>query len=193
MTKCTLFLSGLFFLFFFSASAQNQGNSWIAIETDPISTTFGAKTFSVLVEPAQLPHWSLFVNVVSADFPDWMDDFLNPKNKGKGFDIKIGIGGGFAFDYFLKPERTGLYFGMINLFFQNDITLNNATKKILTHNVIPRAGYRWYPFSRTAFYLNPFFGFRYEYALEGALRIENQEFTPAGIQPFATLHIGYHF
>lgn len=193
MTKSTLFLSGLFLLFHFRASGQNQGNSWMAIETDPISTVFGAKTLSILVEPTQLPHWSLFFNVVNADFPDWMDDFLNPKNKGKGFDTKIGIGGGFAFDYFLKTERKGLYLGLINLFFQNDITLNDAKEKILTHNVIPRVGYRWYPFTKAAFYLNPFLGIRYEYALEGAVRIENQEFTPAGLQPFGTLHIGYHF
>jgi|GEM_PF-5563558 len=193
MIKSKLFLSGLFLLFFFSAAAQNQSNGWIAIETDPVSTAFGAKTLSVLVEPTQLPQWSLFVNVVSADFPGWMDDFLNPKNKDKGFDSKIEIGGGIALDYFLKPERKGLYIGLINLFFRNDITLNDAKDKILTHNVIPRAGYRWYPFTKTAFYLNPFLGVRYEYALGAAVRIENQEFTSAGIQPFATLHIGYHF
>ena len=64
----------------------------MAIETDPMTTFFGAKTISFIYEPNKPKHWSLFTNVVSADFPDWMDDLLNKNNKGKGLDTKVKIG-----------------------------------------------------------------------------------------------------
>ncbi|KJD31195.1 hypothetical protein PW52_16770 [Tamlana sedimentorum] len=173
--------------------AQEKEKSWIGLETDPISSAFGAKTLSVVIEPQKSHHWSLFLNVVNADFPNWMDDFLNPKNKGKGFDSKINIGGGFAIDYFIKEERKGVYLGLINLFFQNEISRNTVSGKVLTHNIIPRVGYRWYPFKKAKLYVNPFLGLRYEYSFQNTLMIDGAVFTPAGIQPFGTIHIGYHF
>ena len=191
MTKCKLLLLVLMLCFGLPMTAQ-QANGF-AIETDPVSTVLGARTISLLLEPSQLPHWSFFTNVVQADFPDWMDDFLNPTNKDKGFETKINIGGGFAVDYFLQAQREGLYFGLLNLFFQNEVSRAEASEKVMTHNIIPRVGYRWYPFQKSAFYVNPFVGLRYEYAWDTAVRLEGQEFSAAGTQPFATVHIGYHF
>lgn len=173
--------------------AQEKEKSWIGLETDPISTVFGARTLSVVVEPQKIKHWSLFLNIVSADFPKWMDDFLNPNNKGKGFDTKVNIGGGFAIDYFIKEKREGVYIGLINLFFNNEIARNNLSDKVLTHNIIPRIGYRWYPFKKEVFYINPFLGMRYEYTWQNTLIVDSEEFTPSGIQPFGTIHIGFHF
>ena len=180
----------------FGLFAQEKDKHWIGVETDPISTVFGARTLSVLIEPPKIEHWSLFLNVVHADFPNWMDDFLNPNNKGKDFDTWIRIGGGVGLDYFTKEEREGLYFGLLNLFFQNDIiskNQNDVPKSVLTHNVIPRVGYRWFPFQKIRFYVNPFVGLRYEYSLGEPQFIDGKEFLAAGIQPFGTVHIGYHF
>ncbi|MCE7995572.1 MAG: hypothetical protein HEP71_26575 [Roseivirga sp.] len=174
------------------ANAQND-KSWLAIETDPMTTVFGAKTISLLVEPEGLKHWSIFTNLVSADFPQWMDDLLNPKNKDKGIDSKIKIGGGFALDYFFKPEREGYYVGLINLFFNNELEKGVARETVLSHNIIPRVGYRWCPFKGRNFYLNPFLGIRYEYLIEEAVSLQGETFKAAGIQPFGTVHIGYHF
>lgn len=172
---------------------QEKEKKWIGLETDPISTAFGARTLSAVIEPQTVNHWSLFLNIVNADFPNWMDDFLNPKNKGKGLDSKINIGGGFAVDYFINTERKGIYLGLLNLFFQNEVALNNSKGKLVTHNLIPRMGYRWYPFDKVNFYLNPFIGLRYEHAFQNTLTVDGIEFRPAGIQPFGTMHIGYHF
>ena len=177
----------------FSLFGQDKEKHWIGLETDPISTVFGARTLSAVIEPPKIKHWSLFLNVVNADFPNWMDDFLNPKNKGKDFESEINIGGGFAIDYFIKEEREGTYFGLINLFFQNEISRNATSQIILTHNIIPRLGFRWFPFQKNNLYINPFLGLRYEYSLEKIQFVDGQEYLPAGIQPFGTVHVGYHF
>lgn len=173
-------------------NAQNN-RSWLSIETDPMTTMFGAKTVSLLVEPENIRHWSLFTNVVSADFPQWMDDLLNPKNKDKGIDARIKVGGGFALDYFFRPEREGYYVGLINLFFNNALQKGSTEETVVSHNIIPRVGYRWYPFKGRNFYVNPFLGIRYEYLLTKAMPLQGESFKAAGTQPFGTIHIGYHF
>lgn len=175
------------------ASEAQKPKTWLAIETDPITTLFGATTLSVLIEPQRVGNWSLSTNIVAADFPDWMDNLLNPANKGKGFDTRIAIGGGFAIDYFLKAEREGCYVGFINLFFQNKVEKGGASGDVLSHNIIPRVGYRWYPFERSNFYVNPFLGIRYEYLPKHRLIVGGEEFEAAGFGPFGTIHIGYHF
>ena len=170
----------------------SQERKLMALETDPITTALGAKTLSVLFEPAELEHWSLFTNLVSADFPDWMDDLLNPKNEGKGFDTRVVLGGGFAIDYFVKPQREGLYAGLLNLVFVNEVARSGQTDRLLSHNVIPRIGYRWYPFPKLGLYLNPFMGLRYEY-LWSSEHTGKLPFEAAGLGPFGTIHIGFHF
>lgn len=34
---------------------------------------------------------------------------------------------------------------------------------------------------------------RYEYTWQNTLIVDSEEFTPSGIQPFGTIHIGFHF
>jgi len=188
-------VSKLFFIIITLASwimvnGQDQRHKLVALETDPISTLLGAKTLSVVLEPKRPGHWSFFLNGVTANFPDWVDDVLNPNNKNKGFATKISFGGGFAVDYFLKEERKGIYVGLMNLFFDNNVRNGGLQKSILTHNVIPRLGYRWYPLNQKTLYLNPFVGIRYEYSLNGMTTIKGQKFEAAGLQPFGTIHIG---
>lgn len=192
-----IILVGILVSSFSKIHAQGKERSWFGLETDPISTTFGARTLSAVVEPAKMGHFSLFFNVVNADFPNWMDDFLNPKNKGKGLESKIKIGGGFGGDYFVKEEKEGLYFGLLNLIFEYQVRQSTGpsdeSNTFLTGNLIPRIGYRWYPSKKVNFYINPFLGMRYEYAMQNPLIYDTTEYLPAGVQPFGTVHLGYHF
>ena len=165
----------------------------IVIETDPITTVFGAKTISLLIEPERLNHFSVFTNVVRADFPDWLDDFTNPHNEGQGFDHQIAIGGGAGLDYFKSPSKNGLYFGVLNLFFKNEVSAEGLTREITTHNIIPRVGYRKFIFNSSHVYINPFIGLRYEYVTAGDRSFITKTYEPAGIQPFGTVHLGYKF
>ncbi len=174
-------------------SLNAQSLSGIYIETDPLTTMLGAKTISVVIESDKLQHWSLFTNVVSADFPEWMDNFLNPANKGKDFDSRIKIGAGLAIDYFLSPEQEGWYVGVINLVFNYKIQKNGSAEEILALNTIPRIGYRHFFTKNKNWYLNPFAGFRYESLLDKSRVISGSEFEPAGLQPFGTVHLGYKF
>lgn len=191
--KKTIFACATYLFFCLTMYAQESREAWLALETDPFSTVLGAKTLSIIIEPNIFNHWSVFSNVVSADFPGWVDDFLNPKNRGKGFDSKINLGGGLAIDYFIREDHQGIYIGLINLFFHNEISRNGFFEKSKSHNVIPRVGYRWFPFEKKRLYLNPFLGMRYEYSIGEDIKLDGVTFKAAGFQPFATMHIGYHF
>lgn len=176
-----------------AGQAQQRASKWLFIETDPVSMSIGARTLWVGVEPPEFRHFSVAFNISSADFSNQIDDLLNPHNQGKGFDARVKLGGGMAIDYFFKANKTRFYIGMIHLFFNNEVSLKNKMATFLTHNIFGRTGYRWYPFKKASFYLNPFIGFRYEYLPQGKEMIVDREFKAAGLQPFGSVHIGYHF
>lgn len=183
----------IFTLAILAPSLNAQPLSGLHIETDLLTTMLGAKTISVVIESDKLQHWSLFTNVVSADFPEWMDDFLNPANKGRGFNSRIKIGGGLAIDYFLTPEQEGWYVGLINLAFNYQVQKDGRTKEVLALNTIPRIGYRHFFTKDKNWYVNPFAGFRFESFVDKSNIISGSEYEPAGLQPFGTVHIGYKF
>ncbi|MEM7573949.1 MAG: hypothetical protein AAF433_13665 [Bacteroidota bacterium] len=190
-TKGILFIG--FVILNLGLLAQTSSRHWLSLETDPITTVFGARTLSFTIEPLKPKHWSWFGNIVRADFPDWMDELLNPKNADKGFDSEISIGGGIGIDYFFKEDREGLYVGLLSLFFEYSISRDQLRAPLLTHNLIPRLGYRWYPWKKLSWYLNPFLGWRYEHSFGKSLELGEQRFLPAGWQPFGTIHLGFHF
>lgn len=125
-------------------SLKAQSSTNYHIETDPMTTMFGAKTISLVLENDNIKHWSVFANVVTADFPNWMDEILNPANKGKGFDSRIKIGGGLSVDYFLDSKNQGWYVGWIHLVFNYQVQKDGIGKNLLALNTIPRVGYRYF-------------------------------------------------
>ncbi|MBV6646088.1 MAG: hypothetical protein KI790_11605 [Cyclobacteriaceae bacterium] len=173
--------------------AQGRETKSVAIETDPTTTIFGARTLSIIIEPESLGHFSIFTNVVTADFPTWIEDLINPRMANKAFEAQIKIGGGFSVDYFLDADRTGWYFGLLNLFFKNQVSRNEQRQTFTTHNIMPRIGYRWFPFTNNNIYLNPFFALKGEYKLSGNNLVDGQRYKPQPIYAFMTVHIGYHF
>lgn len=189
--KKYLFILCLFSLANYAFSQHpSQG---ISFETDPMTSILGAKTLSIIVEPKASSHWSLFTNIVRADFPSWVDDMINPHNKDKGFQSCITIGGGIGTDYFFSSAKTGFYAGALQLFFRYRITQASRKQYLTSYNLIPRLGYRWYPFSTHHFYINPFMGVRYETLITQASSTHNPTYQAAGFQPFGTIHLGYHF
>ncbi|MEM9858760.1 MAG: hypothetical protein AAF843_15485 [Bacteroidota bacterium] len=172
--------------------SQSRELSSVAMETDPMSTAFGARTISLILETKKLKHFSIFTNAVKADFPSWMDELLNPRNKNKGYDSEIRKGGGVGVDYFIEDNMSGLYFGLVNLLFEYKLSRLDKTTTATAHNIIPRVGFRKFFSSTSKFYVNPFVGFRYEHFIRSGSDLQGQRYDPAGLQPFATIHIGYH-
>ena len=192
--KRFFFLWMMGFCLVINARIQAQESQrWLFVETDPMSTLIGARTIWLGLEPNKLPHFSLAANITTADFSNDIDDLLNPHNKEKGFDTRVKIGGGLAIDYFFQKQQEKWYVGLINLLLVNEVSRNNQQITALSHNIFGRAGYRWYPFKQKGFYVNPFLGFRFEYLPNGRVILENQRFEAAGLQPFGSVHIGYHF
>lgn len=171
---------------------QNTEKNMFSLETDPFSTVLGAKTIWGMYHPKSKAHYVFGLNLFTSDFSNKVDDLLNPKNRDKGFETKVKIGGGFSVDYFFAENHEGYYIGITNLLFNNEVELASETQTFLTHNVVPRAGYRWHPFPKLGLYLNPFLGLRFEYAFKN-IQFEEDKFRAAGLQPFGSIHIGYRF
>lgn len=173
---------------------QEIDKSSFSLEIDPISTLLGAKTIWGVFHPKSNAHYTLGLNLFTSDFSNKVDDLLNPKNKGKEFETKVKVGGGISIDYFFTENHEGYHIGVANLLFNNEVSLFSEPQSFISHNIIPRLGYRWHPFSKKGLYLNPFLGLRFEYAFRKVqFQPQGVEFKTAGLQPFGSIHVGYKF
>lgn len=172
--------------------SQTIEKSVFSMEIDPISTVLGAKTIWGMYHSKSKANYVFGLNLFTSDFSNKVDDLLNPKNVDKGFETKVKVGGGMSMDYFFAKNHEGYYIGIANLLFNNEVELASEAQTFLTHNVVPRVGYRWYPFPKLWLYLNPFLGLRFEYAFK-TIQFEQDEFRAAGLQPFGSVHVGYRF
>ena len=125
------------------AKAQN---SEFAVEFDPITTAVGAKNLLLYYEPKE-SHWTFSAIGFSADFPEWVTDFMSHKNKGKGFDYEIKPSLGLGTDYFVNKNKTGAHYGLILFLWNYEVSRNNQTAEFSNLEILPRAGYRYFPFS----------------------------------------------
>jgi len=176
------------------ASPQDDRDlGWVSLEFDPLTTPLGARNLFVYIEPPALPHVSFSVGVFAADFPDWMDEILSYRNRGADFDSQVRISPGFTVDYFADDERKGWHAGMFNFFWRYRVRRNGMEATFTNHVLLPRLGYRWFPWTSVDVYLDPFAGLMFEYKLGGDNNLDGDVVKPTPIIPFASVHAGFHF
>ncbi len=110
-----------------------------------------------------------------------------------GYDSKINASAGLTVDYFARADRTGWHAGVFMFLWRYEVSRNGDTSRFVNHVIMPRVGYRWFPFHRTNFYVDPFLGLMTEYTVRGDSRVDGEVYRPTPLIPFATVHVGYHF
>ncbi|MEZ4364109.1 MAG: hypothetical protein R3B48_28305 [Kofleriaceae bacterium] len=176
-----------------SVSPARAERGPVAVEFDPITTTLGARNLLVHIEPAAVPHWTFGVIAFAADFPDWVDHLMSYRNRDAGFDSRIELSGGVATDYYLDAARHGVHVGVIAFVWNYRVARNGDVARFANLEVLPRVGYRYFPFLEVALYLDAFAGLQTELRLTGDDVVDGSEVKTTPILPFGTVHVGYHF
>ncbi len=172
-------------------SVPNLG--WVGLELDPLTTPLGARNLFVYLEPPSLPHWSVSLGVFASDFPDRVDELLSYRNRNRDFDIKVRLSPGLTIDYFLAGKRHKWHVGLMSFLWRYEVERNGDVATFTNHVILPRVGYRWFPFESVNVYLDPFVGLMTEYKVAGEANVDGDEVKPTPIIPFATAHLGFHF
>ncbi|HMQ63773.1 MAG TPA: hypothetical protein PKE06_24025 [Flavilitoribacter sp.] len=146
------------------------------------------------IRPAGSLHLLVGAGAYALGFPDLMVG-LDPKNKDKGWDVRIAdawsLFGEYYFDEAGRKWFAGLQAGIQNFRIRNE-GLPGAESRYRNLILMPSVGYSWSPF-RIPVYIKPWVGIGYTAKVSGNNRIEGAEYNISPILPFATLHMGYVF
>lgn len=176
-----------------AATPANADRGPLAVEFDPITTAMEARNLLVHLEPKATPHWTFGAIAFAADFPDWVDDLMSYRNRDAGFDSRIELSWGLATDYYLDPRRQGLHVGAIAFVWNYRVARNGDVTRFSNLEIMPRAGYRYFPFRQVAIYLDAFAGLQAELHLTGDHEVDGVDVKATPLLPFGTVHLGYHF
>jgi len=171
---------------------ETPGLGWVAVEFDPATTALGARNVFVYVEPPDT-HWSASLGIFAADFPGWVNDILSYRNRDAGLDIDVRVSPGATVDYFLSAQKTGWHGGLMTFLWRYEVSRGGDVGRFTNHVLLPRVGYRWFPFDGINVYLDPFAGLMFEYRVSGDSTVDGERVRPTPIVPFATVHAGFHF
>jgi len=174
-------------------SANSRHFGWISVELDPLTTPIGARNLFLYIEPPALEHWSMSIGAFASDFPDAIDNIMSYRNRDAGFDIKVRLSPGLTVDYFLSGERSKWHVGVMMFLWRYEVERNGSQATFTNHVVLPRIGYRWFPFDSVNVYLDPFAGLMTEYTVSGDATVDGATVKATPIIPFASAHLGFHF
>ena len=187
-----LTLATLLFGTSLTLSAQDNRGQF-AVEFDPITTSLGARNLLLYYEPNALEHWTFSGIVFAADFPDWVDDLMSYRNRDKNFESKIAPSLGAGTDYFFNRNKEGAHLGVILFLWNYEVSRNAQKAEFSNLEILPRVGYRYFPFSGVDLFLDAFAGLQFEIRAGGNNSLDGEEVEPTPILPFMTVHLGYHF
>ena len=143
------------------------------------------------VEPVALRGVALSAVAFSGEFPGFAQRALRfADDEGVRWRIAPSFGAGI--DYFPVERAAGLFVGVVVLQFRNKLERSGDRSSFQSLNIIPRVGYRYFPFAGSGLYVTPFAGPRFEFKIAGSNTVDGAVFEPTRIAPFATVHVGVH-
>ncbi|MCB9474682.1 MAG: hypothetical protein H6678_12835 [Candidatus Delongbacteria bacterium] len=174
------------------ASAESATQSTWSLETDPSTFAFGGHALHVRWSPAALPDWTLGVGHYAMNFPELFVELL-PDNRNKGWNQRLEQGLGVFAERTLRPGgRTVLGLQLAVQHYELDRDGLAGSVDYSTILAMPYAGVRWRP-TGGPLYIMPWAGLGLSAKLSGDTMLGGEDFTPAAIIPFATMHLGYSF
>jgi hypothetical protein len=176
-----------------NANTGNPSKNYLSLELDPAPFILNGYSFSLKYSPASVSHLAIMGSVFSSEFPDKM---MDKSNYDRGFrNLKINTSYAFFTDYFLKPDKSGLYFGPSVFLYSKTVELNSSDEVANFKSIYPnvRIGYVYKPFKKVGFYLNPWFNVGKEFVLDNKNYIEGEEFSSSKLTYIIAIHLGYQF
>ncbi|KAF0138937.1 MAG: hypothetical protein FD122_3610 [Stygiobacter sp.] len=177
-----------------TSGLKAQDKTTFSIETDPSTFVFKGYALHLRIKPENSKQLVIGVGTYAIDLPSLMVD-INPKNKEKGWDVRINSAYSFFGEYYFEEANhkwfVGLQAGVQN-YKNSNSNIPNKETKYSNLLLMPSIGYNWQPFE-FPLYFKPWFGLGYTTKISGSNTIANLEYDISPLIPFVTLHIGYTF
>lgn len=163
-------------------------------EMDPATFAMSGYSGHVRVALGNDSKWVLGFGVYGLDFPKAIVDF-NPKNRDKGWDVRLTFGAGLFADRFMSTGNEGAFVGVQVASQQYRIRnpkLGPRESQYTSLLLMPRVGYLWKP-GTSGFYLMPWMGVGYADKVSGTAQVANVDYHLSKVMAFAAVHAGWRF
>lgn len=165
-----------------------------SIEVDPATFAFKGYGIHLRVQPKNSEHLLLGAGVYAMDFPDLIVDF-NPKNKNKGWDVRLNQGAGLFGEYHFSEVNKKWFVGTQLALQEYEIEKTNevASEKFNTFLSLGYGGYTIQPFKNIGFYIKTWAGVGYTTQTGGENKLGDSVYEVSPVLLFAAIHLGYTF
>lgn len=162
----------------------------VMVETDPSTFALGGFAAHARVAPRQ-SHWIGGLGAYALDLPQVLVG-LDAANRDQGWHVRLQLGAAAFVDYAFAGEARGWFVGVEAALqryrYTRDAMPGAATA--LDAVVMPRAGYRWQPWT-SGFYVLPWLGVGYQGQLTGARTVADRTYRLGHVVPYAAVHVGW--
>ena len=192
MNRHSSFFKGLALLSLLAAPARTQevtpeptqDRPHFMLEIDPATFAMNGYSAHARMALGQDSKWVLGFGVYGLDIPKLMVD-MDPKNRDKGWDVRLTFGAGLFADRFISANHEGAFVGVQVA--SQQYRLRNTSLLLM-----PRVGYLWKPGS-SGFYLMPWMGVGYADKVSGSAQVAGVDYHLSKVMAFATVHAGWQF
>jgi hypothetical protein len=199
MKKSSKVILGLLLIIGMNVTASAQENEStnktnFSIEIDPSTFAFKGYAVHLRIQPKNSRHLLVGAGVYAMDFPDLIVD-LNPKNKNKGWDVRLNQGVGLFGEYHFSEVNKKWFVGAQLALQEYEIEKADEVDsgEFNTFLGLGYGGYTIQPFKNNGFYIKTWMGAGYTTQSGGKNILGDLEYDVSPILLFAAVHFGYTF
>lgn len=149
-----------FLILFLAIIAQNlfaqdslKTKCSIAADVSPYAFSGGSIKLGIL--PKKKPRTEFALEGFSMTIPNTVVN-LNAKNSNLGWEERVNLGVAFYADKKLGAGKSGLWAGLGVVHLNQTVVQNRTTFHYQQLEYIARLNYKWFPFTHSRFYINPY-------------------------------------
>ncbi len=177
-----------------SAQERETTKTKFSIEIDPATFAFKGYGVHLRMQPKNNDHLLIGVGTYAMDFPDLIVNF-NPKNKDKGWDVRLTQGYGLFGEFHFSEVNKKFFIGTQLATQAYEIKNKNepGSEDFNTFLGLGYGGYTIQPFKNNGFYIKTWMGVGYTAKTKGESKLGNSEYDVSPVLLFAAVHLGYTF
>lgn len=164
----------------------------VGISTD--ASPWLLRGFSAIanIDPPATPHLRTSAEVWGMDMPGFAVD-LAPENQGEGWRRRVDVGIAPAIAWHPWKEGRGFHAGVMLNAMRSTVSRQGhpGEASFWTFEVLPRVGFRWFPFRDRGFFVDPWLGIGQLTRPGTPAPIGGEIYEEPPLQPIGTLHIGW--
>lgn len=164
----------------------------IGVSTDAFPWALRGYSAIVNVEPNTTPHLRTSLEVWGMDMPAFAVE-LAPENHGEGWRRRVDVGVAPAVAWHPWQEGEGLHAGIMLNAMRSTVSRADldGRSRFWTLEILPRVGFRWFPFEDRGLFIDPWLGIGQLNQLGAPAKVGGEAYAEPGFQPLGTLHVGW--